>query len=199
MAEAAAAAIAASRIAEHLAVVEAMATPEWHTRIASAAAALVASLRAGSPLLWFGNGGSAADAQHFAAEFVGRFRLERAALPAIALTTNTSAITAIANDYAYDRVFARQVEAFGRPEGAAIGLSTSGRSINVADGLEAARRLGMTTIALTGAECGPVSEAADHWLGAPSRDTARIQEAHAIIGHVLCELAERELQVDRSP
>ena len=151
---------------------------------------LIDAYRTGHAMLLFGNGGSAADAQHIAAELVGRFRLERPALRAEALTVNTSVQTAIANDFSFGAVFARQIEASGRPGDVAIGLSTSGRSPNVVVALETARRLGLRTVALTGAAGGPASEVAEFWVGIPSTDTPRIQEAHIMIGHIWCELIE---------
>lgn len=151
---------------------------------------LVDAYRRGNVMLVFGNGGSAADAQHIAAELVGRFRLERRPFRADALTVNTSILTAIGNDYSFDRVYARQVEAFGRPGDVAIGISTSGKAASVVNGLAAARSLGMTTVAMTGAAPSPCSELADHWIGVPSTDTPRIQEAHILIGHLWAELVE---------
>lgn len=147
----------------------------------------------GNKVLVFGNGGSAADSQHFAAELVGRFGRERRALPAIALTTDTSALTAIGNDYGFDRVFARQVEALGRKGDVAIGISTSGASRNVVAALEAARAAGMTTIALTGRDGGEVGAAADVHVNVPSPATPRVQEVHRTILHVICELVEQGL------
>ncbi len=154
---------------------------------------LARCLRGGGKVLLFGNGGSAADAQHLAAEFSGRFQLERPALPAVALTTDTSILTAVANDYGYDLVFARQVEALGARGDVAIGISTSGRSRNVLAGLRAARERGMTTVGLLGRDGGTIREACDHALVVPGEKTARVQEVHILVGHVLCELVEREL------
>jgi len=153
-------------------------------------AALCRALEAGGKVLAFGNGGSAADSQHFAAELVGRFARERRALAAVALSTDTSVLTSIANDYRYDRVFARQIEAIGGPGDVAIGISTSGASANVAAGLEAARARGLTTIALTGQDGGPVAAAADIHIRVPVASRARIQEVHGTILHAICELVE---------
>ena len=145
-------------------------------------------------VLLFGNGGSAADAQHIAAELVGRFHGERKALPAIALTTDTSALTAIANDYGYDEVFARQVQAFGRPGDVAIAISTSGKSPNVLRAVDAARTLGLTTIGLTGGDGGALASRVDLSLCVSASTLSfRIQETHILIGHVLCELVDRRL------
>jgi len=149
---------------------------------------------AGRKVLLFGNGGSAADAQHIAAEFVGRFRLERRALPAIALTTDTSALTAIANDYGYDQVFARQVRALGSAGDVAIAISTSGRSPSVLRAVEACRTGGLHTIGLTGGDGGELAGMVDVSLRvSASTLSARIQETHILVGHVICELVDRRL------
>lgn len=155
--------------------------------------ALVDAYRADGKLLIFGNGGSAADAQHIAAEFVGRFYLQRRALPAMALTVNSSALTAIGNDFGFEAVFERQVEAFGRPGDVAIGLSTSGNSPNVVAGLRAARAGGLVTVAMTGSSGGRMAAEADHWVTIPSADTPRIQEAHILLGHIWSEMVEQAL------
>ena len=152
------------------------------------------ALGADRKVLLFGNGGSAADAQHIAAELVGRFLGERKALPAIALTTDTSALTAISNDYGYDEVFARQVRALGRTGDVAIGISTSGRSPSVLRAVEAARALGMATIGLTGGDGGALSGMVDVSLRvSASTLSPRIQETHILVGHVICELVDRRL------
>jgi phosphoheptose isomerase len=161
--------------------------------VLAAAAAIVEGLRAGGKLLVFGNGGSAADAQHVAAEFVGRFERERAAMAAVALTTDTSVLTSVANDYAFDRVFARQVEALARPGDVALGISTSGASPNVVAGLVAARALGLQTIALTGADGGAVGRAAAIHVNVPSPSAARVQEVHRTLLHVICDIVERAI------
>ena len=157
------------------------------------ARAVVASLRQDGQLVLFGNGGSAADAQHLAAELVGRFTREREALRAQALTSNAAVLTSVANDYDYSEVFARQVRAVVRPGDVVLGLSTSGSSPNVVKGLEAARARGALTVAMTGAVGGPCAAAARLALAVPSRVTARIQEAHLTIGHILCGLVEQAL------
>ncbi len=148
---------------------------------------------AGGKLLIFGNGGSAADSQHMAAELVGRFARERAAMPAIALSTDTSILTSIGNDYAYDRVFTRQIEALGRPGDIAFGISTSGGSPNVLKALEAAGKQGLLTVALTGRDGGAIGTAAALHINVPDTSTARVQEVHRTLIHAICELVEREL------
>jgi len=158
----------------------------------AAAEAMIAALRAGGKILVCGNGGSASDAQHFAAELVGRFERERPALASIALTTDTSILTAIANDYAFAKIFARQVEAVGREGDVLIGISTSGGSQNVLEAFAAARRRGLTTVALTGRDGGVVGESADIHINVPSESTARAQEVHRTLLHAICELVERE-------
>jgi D-sedoheptulose 7-phosphate isomerase len=154
---------------------------------------ILSAFRHGGKLLVFGNGGSAADSQHFAAEMVGRFARERQALPAIALTTDTSVLTAISNDYQFDRVFARQIEALGRAGDVVLGISTSGGSRNVLAAFSAAKARGLTTIGLTGRDGGPVGAAADIHINAPTLVTARAQEVHCTILHAMCELIEREI------
>ncbi|MFZ2089693.1 MAG: D-sedoheptulose 7-phosphate isomerase, partial [Desulfobaccales bacterium] len=147
-------------------------------------------LTGGGKILLFGNGGSAADAQHIAAEFVNRFKIERPPLAALALTTDTSILTSIANDYDFIEVFAKQVRALGRPGDAAVGLSTSGNSGNVVRALEAAREMGLNTLALSGGKGGPVAAAAEMAIVVPSANTPRVQEVHITIGHVLCDLVD---------
>ncbi|HZU70433.1 MAG TPA: D-sedoheptulose 7-phosphate isomerase [Ktedonobacteraceae bacterium] len=160
---------------------------------AEVAERIIGAIRSGHKLLFFGNGGSAADAQHLAAEFVGRYYLDRPALPAQALTVNPSALTAIGNDYSFDLVFSRQIEAFGQAGDVAIGLSTSGNSRNVVEALRAANKREMLTIAMTGEHGGLLKREADYCLCVPSTDTPRIQEAHMLIGHILSELVERAI------
>lgn len=155
-----------------------------------AAGAIQTCFRRGGKVLLFGNGGSAADAQHIAAEFVGRFAKDRNPLPAIALTTDTSALTAIGNDYGFDQVFARQVRALGKPGDVAIAISTSGRSPNVLAGVQAAKEMGLIAIGLTGGDGGELFHLADISIVVPSKDAARIQECHITIGHILCEIVE---------
>ncbi len=161
--------------------------------IAQAAAWIVESYRSGGKLILFGNGGSAGDAQHIAAELVGRFERERKALPAIALTTNSSTLTAIGNDYDYSKIFSRQVEAWAQPADVVIGISTSGNSPNVLEGIASAKSKGAKTIGLTGEKGGKLASQADLCLKVPSSNTARIQESHIMIGHLLCLLVEQQI------
>jgi D-sedoheptulose 7-phosphate isomerase len=151
------------------------------------------SLRAGGKVLAFGNGGSAADAQHLAAELVGRFLRERAAWPALALSTDTSVLTAVGNDLGYENIFRRQVDAHGRPGDVAVGLTTSGRSPNVLAALRLARDRGLVTVALTGNGGGEAKALVDHLIDVPHRETARIQEVHTMVVHMLCQVVEEEL------
>ena len=160
------------------------------TGILAAVEAIGTTLREGGKVLVFGNGGSAADSQHFAAELVGRFECERQALAAVALTTDTSILTSIANDFAYEQVFARQVQALGRPGDIAFGITTSGRSRNVMGALDEAARRGLTTIALVGSPTNGEARAAIT-IAVPGANTARIQEVHRTILHILCELIEK--------
>jgi D-sedoheptulose 7-phosphate isomerase len=155
---------------------------------------VLAAINRGGKVVVFGNGGSAADAQHLVGELVGRFKLERPALPAIALSTNTSILTAIANDYGYDVVFSRQIEALVTEKDVVIGISTSGRSPNVIEAIKAAKKKGAKTIVLTGGKA-PIKsrQVADLVLAVPSDSTPRIQESHITIGHIVCELVEKEL------
>ena len=161
--------------------------------IAKATSMIVESLRAGGKVLLFGNGGSAADAQHIAGELVGRFLLERRGLPAIALTTDTSVLTCVANDYDFGQVFARQVEALAEPGDVVIAISTSGNAPNVLMGVEAARQAGAVVVGMTGANGGKLAGGCDLCLRVPSETTARVQETHIAVGHVLCELVEAAL------
>lgn len=160
--------------------------------IESAADIIIDCYKKGNKVLLFGNGGSAADAQHIAAELASRFRIERKSLPAIALNTNTSVITAVGNDYDFSEVFAKQVEGLAVKGDVAIGISTSGRSPNVLRGLAMAKELGARTIALTG-RAGLKRDAAELVLKVPSDDTPRIQEAHITVGHIICDLVESKL------
>jgi D-sedoheptulose 7-phosphate isomerase len=159
---------------------------------------LVDAFDQGNKVLLYGNGGSAADAQHIAAEFVGRFAFDRPALPALALSVNTSCITAIGNDYGFDLVFSRQIEALGRPGDVAIGISTSGNSPNVLCGVSAARKMGLHTIALTSQTGGRLKNAVDHCICVPSDETPRIQECHILIGHIIAELVEQTIFDEQS-
>ena len=158
--------------------------------ILAAAEAVSSCLRSGKKVLFCGNGGSAADAQHLAAELVGRFQRERKALPALALHTDTSALTSIANDYGFDQVYARQVQAHGRDGDVLVALRTSGNSVNIIRAAEEAKHIGVKVISMTGLDGGQLKSLCDLWIGVPSSVTARIQECHILIGHFLCEVAE---------
>jgi len=161
--------------------------------IASMVKLIITAYKMGGKVVLFGNGGSAADAQHLAGELVGQFKLNRQALPAIALTTNTSTLTAVANDYGYEVAFSRQVEALVNEKDVVIGISTSGNSPNVIEAMKMAKMKGAKTIGLTGGNGGKLAEVADLALIVPSDSAPRIQEAHITIGHIVCELVEREL------
>ncbi len=186
----AAADLLAATIAEAVALHEAVGR-EGAAAVLDAAQTITTALRAGGSLLLFGNGGSAADAQHTAAELVVRFQRERRALAALALTADTSVLTAAANDNGFDRVFVRQIEALGRSGDVALGISTSGASPNVLAGIEVARSRGMRTIALTGRSGGAIGRAADVHVNVPSDSTPRVQEVHRTLLHVPCDLVER--------
>ena len=162
-------------------------------KIVEIAEGLIDSLNKNGKVMIFGNGGSASDSQHIAAELIGRFKKDRNALPAIALTTNTSILTSLANDYGYESVFAKQIEALGQKNDIAIGISTSGKAKNVANGIKQAKKMGIKTVALTGGDGGELAKLADLSLIIPSNVTARIQEAHITVGHIICELAEEAL------
>lgn len=179
-----------STVQAHLEAVSALKTIE--TPILEAARQLADSIVNGKKVMFCGNGGSAADAQHLAAEFVGRFQLERRALPAIALHTDTSTLTSVANDYGFAQVYARQVEAHGREGDVLVAISTSGKSESILCAAQKARELGVTVIAMTGGSGGALRELADVWIGVPTDVTTRIQECHILIGHFLCDWAERE-------
>jgi D-sedoheptulose 7-phosphate isomerase len=159
-------------------------------QVTAAAELLAQVFKSGGRVLIFGNGGSAADAQHLAAEFVNRFQIERPPLAALALTTDTSIITAVGNDYDFQEIFAKQVRALGKPGDLAWGISTSGNSSNVVAGLTAARDLGLKSLAFSGGDGGPVAAAAELALTVPSRNTPRVQEVHITLGHVLCDLVD---------
>jgi len=178
-------------IADHLKVVEALAlTRPLFERVASQ---MSNALIKGKKILWCGNGGSAADSQHLAAELVGRFLVERRALPSIALSVNTSVLTAIGNDYGFDHVFERQVEALCVSGDVVVGISTSGNSANVCLALEKAREIGAFTVAFTGEGGGRLAQIAHETLRIPSSETPRIQEGHILCGHMLCDYIERQL------
>ena len=161
--------------------------------VEAAAQACIASLKQGGKILLAGNGGSAADAQHIAGEFVSRFAFDRPGLPAIALTTDTSILTAIGNDYGYEKLFARQVQAHGNKGDIFIGYSTSGKSPNILGAFEEARARGLVCIGLTGNRGGPMRELCEHLLEVPSADTPKIQEGHLVLGHILCGLVENAM------
>lgn len=169
------------------------------TQIAETASRMADALRHGHKVLLFGNGGSAADAQHIAAEFVGRFIPDRIPLPALSLSTDTSALTALGNDYGYNAVFARQVQALGQKGDIAIGISTSGNSPNVLEAVDVARANGLLTIGFTGQDGGKMNGRTDVLFRVPSRMTPRIQETHITLGHILCELIDRELFPEAYP
>ena len=164
-----------------------------HNTLELAAKACIKCLRAGGKILLAGNGGSAADAQHIAGEFVSRFAFDRPGLPAIALTTDTSIMTAIGNDYGYETIFARQIQAHAKPGDIFIGYSTSGKSPNILLAFAEARQSGLLTIGLTGNRGGEMLALCDYLLATPSSDTPRIQEGHAVLGHILCGLVEEAL------
>ena len=161
--------------------------------IRAIAQAVESALRAGGKLLIAGNGGSAADAQHLAAEFLSRFLIDRRPLPAIALTTDTSVLTAIGNDYGFEQVFERQVRGLGRPGDVFLGISTSGRSANVIRALKAAREMDLVTVGFSGAAETEMRDLCRHFLAAPSRETAIVQQIHMVAGHAICALVERAL------
>ena len=161
--------------------------------VESAAQACVASIKKGGKVLLAGNGGSAADAQHIAAEFVSRFAFDRPGLAAIALTTDTSILTAVGNDYGFEKLFARQLQALGNKGDVFIAYSTSGKSPNILLALQEARARGLTCIGFSGNRGGPMAERCDHYLAVPSADTPKIQEGHLVLGHILCGLAENAM------
>jgi D-sedoheptulose 7-phosphate isomerase len=181
----------ANAIAEHLEVIRSVEAQQ--DVLETIARVMADALHHGNQILWCGNGGSAGDSQHLAAEIVGRFRRERRGMPSIALTTDTSVLTAVANDYGYEAVFSRQVEALGRKGDLLVGISTSGNSHNVIAALEAAKVYGVTTVAFTGAGGGRMASLADHLFAVDSRDTARVQEAHILAGHMICDWLELDL------
>ena len=179
-------------IAEHLKVAETMSS--LTNKVEIAAQICIDCLKNGGKILLFGNGGSAADAQHIAAELVGRFKAERKSLPAIALTTDTSVLTAIGNDFGYVHVFDRQVEALANKGDVAIGISTSGNSINVINALKVASKLNCNTIGFSGQDGGKMNKICNINLAVPSEDTPRIQEMHILIGHIICHLIDQEFK-----
>jgi D-sedoheptulose 7-phosphate isomerase len=178
-------------IEEHIAVVRA--TADQQELLVAIAEKMSTALRGGHKILWCGNGGSAADSQHLAAEIVGRFRRNRKGWPSIALTTDTSVLTAVANDFGYDTVFARQVEALAAPGDVLVGISTSGNSRSVLAAFEEARSQSVITVGFTGDGGGKMAALADYLFAVPSRDTARIQETHILAGHMLCDWIELDM------
>ena len=161
--------------------------------IKKAADIIINSLQRGGKLLIAGNGGSAADAQHFSGELVGKFKKERRALPAIALTTNTSVLTAVANDYSFEKIFSRQIEALAKEEDVFFGISTSGNSLDIIEALKIAKKINCQTIGLTGRDGGKMKKDCDVLIIIPSDETPRIQEAHVLIYHIICEIVEKEI------
>ncbi len=178
-------------IDDHISAVEHL--KKQHAIFEQIANEMIAAIRQGRKILWCGNGGSAADSQHLAAEIVGRFRRERRAWASIALTTDTSILTAVANDYGYDAIFARQVEGLCQPGDVLVGISTSGNSPNVCGAIECARALGAFTVGMTGEGGGKLAQLAHACLRVAARDTARVQECHILFGHMLCDRVESEL------
>jgi D-sedoheptulose 7-phosphate isomerase len=181
------------RLRLHADMASALVSRELAASLESCAADVAARLGAGGMLVLFGNGGSAADAHHVAAEFTGRYMLERDPLPAVALAENAAAVTAIGNDYGFDQVFARQVRAYARSGGAAIALSTSGSSANVLEGLRASRESGLLTVGVTGPRGERMRELCDHLIVIPAEETPQIQEGTMLVLHTLCELVEQRL------
>jgi D-sedoheptulose 7-phosphate isomerase len=187
-------ALLVDRIQTSIAVKQALLLDDNYLRfVTQVALRIVESLNSGGKVIFFGNGGSAADSQHLAAEFTGRYLKERRALPALALSVNSSSLTAIGNDYGFDLVFARQLEALGRPGDVAVGLSTSGNSPNVIRALEAAKLKSIYTVSLTGKSGGKLKNIADCAICMPSEETPRIQEGHILTGHLICEIVEENL------
>lgn len=176
------------KIDEHIKVIEGIRS--LSSQIAELGEVMVRSLRANGKIIWMGNGGSAADSQHLAAELIGRFSRERRALASVALTTDTSILTAIGNDYGYDKIFARQIDGLCNASDVVVGISTSGNSPNVIEALTLARERKAITIAFTGADGGRMKDLVDHCVRVPSSETARIQEGHILIGHLLCDWVE---------
>ena len=162
-------------------------------QIEQAAKIMIAALKKGNKILFFGNGGSAADAQHLAAELIGRYRMERKSLPALSLSTDTSILTCLGNDYGFDTIFARQIEGLAQKGDIAVGISTSGNSKNVLAGLEKAKALGCKTIGLLGCDGGKIAKMVELEITIPCKNTPRVQECHITIGHILCGLIEQEL------
>jgi len=163
------------------------------SRVEAAARACISAMKNNRKILLAGNGGSAADAQHIAGEFVSRFAFDRPGMPAVAPTTDTSILTAIGNDYGYDKIFSRQVQAHAQAGDVLVVYSTSGKSLNIISALEIAKDLDVVTIAMTGNRGGPLKNLCDHYLDVPSSDTPKIQEGHAVLGHIICGLVENAI------
>jgi len=175
-----------------------LASPGIVSIVARTSEILLDAFQQGNKVLLFGNGGSAADAQHIAAEFVGRFAFDRPSLPALALSVNPSSVTAIGNDYGFDLIFSRQIEALGRAGDVAVGISTSGNSPNVVRAMSAAKKIGLHTIALTGCTGGELKNVVDFCICVPSNETPRVQECHILIGHIISELVEQTIFYEQS-
>jgi len=190
----------AEEVAKTVAVMQVMAADrELQVNVERVADACAGAIAAGGKVMFCGNGGSAADSQHLAAELVGKLVFDRPGMAGLALTVDTSALTAIGNDFGYEFVFARQVEALGRAGDVLVGITTSGRSKNVLRAFEAARARGIVTVAMTGQARGPVAEAADYWLAVPHTETQKIQEGHIDLGHIFCALIEARIHGARRP
>jgi D-sedoheptulose 7-phosphate isomerase len=186
--------LVAESLQESIALKRALLEDEnYEAQVTAVGQIMARALQLGHKIIFFGNGGSAADAQHLAAELTGRYMMDRPGLAGLSLTANTSSITAISNDYSYDMVFARQVEALGRPGDVAVGISTSGKSANVVQAMKVARSKQLTTVALTGKTGGHLVSLVDSCIRIPSACIPRIQEAHILTGHILCEIVEHEL------
>jgi D-sedoheptulose 7-phosphate isomerase len=170
-----------------------LSSPELITRIEQVTELVIKAFENGNKVLFCGNGGSAADAQHLAAEFSGRFYFDRDPLPSEALHCNSSYMTAVANDYGYDVVYSRMIKGMGKPGDVLIGLSTSGNSVNTIKAMEQAKQIGMINVGLTGAGGGKMKDICDHLINVPSSDTPRIQESHIMVGHIICQLVEAHL------
>ena len=187
-------------LAKTVALMQIMASDrDLHAAVGRVADACARAIAAGGKVMFCGNGGSAADSQHLAAELVGKLVFDRPGMAGLALTVDTSALTAIGNDFGYEFVFSRQVEALGRAGDVLVGITTSGRSKNVLRAFEAARARGLVTVAMTGQARGPVAEAADHWLAVPHAETQKIQEGHIVLGHIFCALIEARIHGARRP
>jgi D-sedoheptulose 7-phosphate isomerase len=187
-------------VAKTISVMQAMAgDADLQREVGRVAEVCAAAVAAGGKVMFCGNGGSAADSQHLAAELVGKLVFDRPGMAGLALTVDTSALTAIGNDFGYEFVFSRQVEAVGRSGDVLVGITTSGRSKNVLRAFEAARARGIVTVAMTGQARGPVADAADHWLPVPHAETQKIQEGHIVLGHIFCALIEARIHGARRP